>query len=49
LLLDILNALQGGEDAADAIDQIASDAPVVVIFDEALQPAMPYSAYPHIE
>jgi hypothetical protein len=47
LLLDILNALQGCEDAADAIDQIASDAPVVV-FDEALQRAMPYGAYPHL-
>jgi hypothetical protein len=35
---DILDALQGGEDAPDSVHQIAPDAPVVVIFNEVFQP-----------
>ena len=45
--LDVLDAQQGGKNAPDPIDQIAPDAPVVVIFDKAFQPSMPDSPNPH--
>src|SRR5947209_11194792 len=37
---DILDALQGSENAPDPVHQIAPDASVVVIFNEVFQPSM---------
>jgi hypothetical protein len=42
--LDGFNDQQGGQDAADPVDQIAADAPFVVILDKMFQPSMPDSS-----
>jgi hypothetical protein len=43
----VLDAQQGGENAANPVDQITPDSPLLVILDKAFQPSMPDSANPH--
>src|SRR5260370_28459332 len=44
----VLDAQQGGENAANPVDQITPDSPLLVILDKAFQPSMPDSANPHV-